>query len=96
MLNANGDPANTTQAEQAISAIRTRKLTAVFAAVLLDGHLFGELGERLIDRLAAAQAERQASLKPLHLLHGPVRQGGPAGRTHTHSVNVRQLSNTCG
>jgi len=32
-------------------------LTAVLAAVLLDGHLFRQLRERLIDRLASTQGE---------------------------------------
>jgi len=56
-------------------------LTAVLAAVLLDGHLFRQLRERLIDRLASTQGEWQTSLKPLHPLHGPLWQGGPVG-TH--------------
>ncbi len=34
------------------------------------------------------QGEGPTSLKPLHPLHGPLSQGGPAGHTHTHTALI--------
>lgn len=51
--------------------------TAVLQAVLLDRHLLGELGQRLVDGVAAPQRLRKAPLEPLHLLQGALRKGGP-------------------
>lgn len=53
------------------------KRTAVLQAVLLDRHLLRELGQRLVDGVAAPQRLRKAPLEPLHLLQGALRKGRP-------------------
>lgn len=58
--------------------------TAVLQAVLLDGHLLGQLRQRLVDGVAASQGLRETPLKALHLLHGALGKGRPAEHTHTH------------
>lgn len=56
---------------------RQCKRTTVLQAVLLDGHLLRQLGQRLVDGVAAPQRLRKTSLEPLHLLQGALRKGRP-------------------
>lgn len=57
--------------------IYRQKRTAVLQAVLLDRHLLRQLGQRLVDGVAAPQRLRKTSLEPLHLLQGALRKGRP-------------------
>lgn len=56
---------------------RQYKRTAVLQAVLLDRHLLRQLGQRLVDGVAAPQRLGKTSLEPLHLLQGALRKGRP-------------------
>lgn len=58
----------------AVSAV---KLTAVLQTVLLNGHLLGQLRQRLVDGVAASKRLRESSLETLHLFHGALRKGRP-------------------
>lgn len=51
--------------------------TAVLEAVLFDGHLLGQLGQRLVDGVTPSQCLREAPLEALHFLHGALGEGGP-------------------
>lgn len=53
------------------------KRTAVLQAVLLDRHLLCQLGQRLVDGVAAPQRLRKSPLEPLHLLQGALGKGRP-------------------
>lgn len=56
---------------------RQYKRTIVLQTVLLDRHLLRQLGQRLVDGVAAPQRLRKTSLEPLHLLQGALRKGRP-------------------
>lgn len=60
------------------------KRTAVLQAVLLNGHLLCQLGQRLVDGVAASQRLREAPLEALHLLHGALGKGRPADERTAH------------
>lgn len=67
------------------------KRTAVLQAVLLDGHLLGQLGQRLVDGVAAPQRLRKAPLEPLHLLQGALGKGRPATTEQRDSPAVARV-----
>lgn len=63
--------------------------TAVLEAILLDGHLLRQLGQRLVDGVTPSQRLREPPLEALHLLHGALGEGRPEEQRSRGAVWMR-------